>query len=248
VRVPARLGLVLLLAVAWLLPWADVLDAVTGRAVRETGAARLGGVGPAVLVVLWGLALATLCGRTRRGLQAGEAFSAAALAAMTAGLLLAGHPWITGGRVQQDAWLPIFLPLAALAALDGWTRLASPATGSEITAVRVAAALFAAGALAADRQALLAGIAGWIGAAPLAFLLGRGGPAARLVLEALIVVAALTAGFAPTLRRWMGEVREPIGGLALPSVAWSALAATVVLTGISALFAPREPDAAGPTR
>lgn len=239
-----RLVLLLLLAVAWLLPWAQVHDAFTGGTRSESGAALMGGVGVAALVVLWSLALATLLGRTRRGLLAGEAFGAAALAGATGALLLLGHPWIPGAA-KHAQWIPIFLPLAALAALDGATRLASPTTGSEITAVRAAAALFAAGALAADHQALPAGLAAWIGGAPLLFLTGRGGPAARLALEALIATAALAAGFAPTLYRWAAGAEGPTRPLLLASVAWYALAALVVLTGVSALFAPRDAEPAG---
>jgi hypothetical protein len=244
-RLGIRLGLVLALAAAWLAPWADVLEGTTGLPVRETGAARTGAVALGALVLLWGLALGSIAARSRRGLMATEAFSSAAVAAAAGALLLAAHPWL----VQEDQgtrWLPIFLPLAALALLDGWTRARNPATGCEITAVRVGAGLLAAAALAADGHALPAGFAAWVALAPLAFLLGKSGHAARLTVEGLVLVAALVAGLAPALLRAAGQtVREPIGGLFLTAFAWSALCAVVVLTAAAAFFAPAAESPSG---
>jgi hypothetical protein len=247
-RLGVRLGLVLALAAAWLAPWADVQESGTGLTERETGAARTGAVALGALVVLWGLSLGSLAAHSRRGLMAAEAFSSAALAAVVGALLLAAHPWVLGDE-HRAKWLPIFLPLAALAALDGWTRLRTPATGCEITAVRVAAGLFAGVALAADGHALAGVLAAWVAVAPLPFLLGRSGHAARLTVEGLVLVAALAAGLAPALLRAMGHpVREPIGGLFLTAFVWSALCAVVVLTAAAALVAPPEPPATGAAR
>lgn len=247
-RLGLRLGLVLALAGAWLAPWADVQESVTGLAQRETGAARTGAVALGALVMLWGLSLGSLAARSRRGLMATEAFSSAAVAAAVGVLLLAAHPWVLGGE-QRARWLPIFLPLAALAALDGWTRLKTPTTGCEITAVRFGAGLFAGLALAADGHALPAALAAWVAVAPLGFLLGRTGRAARLTVEGLLLVAALAAGLAPALLRALGQqVREPIGGLFLTAFVWSALCAVVVLTAAAAFVAPPEPPATGPAR
>jgi hypothetical protein len=247
-RLGIRLGLVLALAAAWLAPWAEVQEATTGLTQRETGAGRTGAVALGALVVLWGLSLGSLAARSRRGLMATEAFSAAAVAAVAGALLIASHPWMEGDA-NRARWLPIFLPLAALAALDGWMRLKSPATGCEITAVRVAAGLLAASALAADGHALPAALAGWVAVAPLAFLLGRSGHAARLTVEGLLLLAALAAGLAPALLRAMGQpAREPIGGLFLTAFAWSVLCAVVVLTAAAAFLAPPEPPAPGAAR
>jgi hypothetical protein len=219
----------------------------TAVPVREAGAARTGTPALAALVVLWGLSLTTLCAGTRRGLQAGEAFASAAVCAVTGALLFAAHPWVPGeGKVPL--WLPIFLPLGGLAALDGFARLRSRGTRAEIAAVRVGAGLFAAGVLAADRQGLPAALAAWVAAAPLVFLVGRSAQAARLGVEALIVLAALVAGFAPSLQGRLFEVRAPLGGLFLTGYAWSALAALVVLTGVAPFSAPREEPVAGPAR
>ncbi len=243
-RAWARLALLALLAGAWLLPWADVQRVSDGLAEREAGTARTGAVGFSALVVLWGLSLTALCAGTRRGLLAGEAFTSGTLALAVAGLLALGHPWVPGGE-QRAGWLPVFGPLALLALLDGGARLVAARAG-EITWVRVGAGVFVAASLASDAQWLPAALAGWIALAPLAFLPRRGAAAARRGLEGLLTLAALAAGFAPTLHRGLVAVRDPVGSLFLTAVVWSLLAALVVLTGASGLFEPAEPD--GPAR
>lgn len=239
-----RLGLLLLLAGAWVLPWADVQRPQDGQSERELGVARTGAVALAALVVLWGLSATVLVARSRRGLRAGEAFTAAALAVVVAVLLAVAHPWIPGGE-QRTGWLPVFGPLALLAALDAVTRLWAR-VGNEITGVRVGAGLFVAGSLVSDAQWLPAALAGWLALAPLAFLPRRGAGAARRGVEALVALAALAAGFAPTLQRQLLTVREPIDGLFLTAIVWSLLCALVVLTGASGVFEPS--DAAEPRR
>ena len=246
-RLPLRLGLALALGLLWLAPWADVQAATTAAPEREAGFSRTGAPALAALVALWGLSLTSMGAGTRRGLQAGEAFTSAALCGAVTALLLAAHPWVPGaGKVPL--WLPIFLPLGGLAALDGLTRLRSQGTRGEIAAVRVGAGLFAALALAADRQGLPAVLAAWVAAAPLAFLAGRSLRSARLAVEALIVLAALAAGFAPSLQGRLLDVRAPLGGLFLTAYLWSALAALVVLTGVAPFFAPRDEPVPEPAR
>jgi len=234
-----RLGLLLGLALTWLLPWADVADPVTGKSFTQSGAARTGIAALGALVLLWGLSLTALVARTRAGLLAGEAFTAAGLCAVAATLLLWKHPWLASGE-RAAALLPVFVPLALLSVLDGVMRLKA-AGGGEIAAVRVGAGVFAAASLLADEAPAAAGVAFLASAGPLAFLVGRTLPAARRSLDFLITLGALVAGFAPTLQRQLALVPDPPDGLKPSAIAWSVLAALVVLTGASGLFAPAEP-------
>jgi len=234
-----RLGLLLGLAVTWLLPWADVTDPVSGRALTQIGAARTGIAALGALVWLWGLSLTALVARTRAGLLAGEAFTAAGLCAVAATLLLEQHAWLATGE-RAAALLPVFVPLGLLAVLDGAMRLKA-AGGGEIAAVRVGAGVFAAASLLADEAPAAAGMAFLASAGPLAFLAGRTLPAAQRSLDLLITLGALVAGFAPTLQRQLALVPDTAAGLLPSAIAWSVLAALVVLTGASGLFAPAEP-------
>jgi len=236
----ARLVLLLALAVTWLLPWADVLDPLRGTPLTQAGAARTGVVALGALVLLWGLSLTVLLARTRAGLFAGEAFSAAGLSVVACVLLVSEHPWLATGE-RAAALLPVFAPLGLLAVLDGAMRLRSSGSGGEISAVRVGAGVFAAASLLADEAPAAAALACAASAGPLLFLVGRGAPAARRALEGLITLAALAAGFAPTLQRQLSLVPDPVGGLFPSAIAWSVLAALVVLTGASGLLAPAEP-------
>lgn len=237
---PWRLALVLALAVVWLLPWADTLSPTTGATQTQRGAERTGMAGLSALLVLWGLLLTTHMARTRRGVLAGEAFTHALLAGLVTLLLALEHPWLAAGE-RAAAWLPVFAPLALLAALDGATRLSSARTGCEITAVRVGAGLFAAASLAAGKAWLPAALAAWIAGAPLVFLAGRSRAAAGRALEGLLVGGALGAGFAPALQRLLVRMPDAIGGMRPTAIAWSVLAAIVVLNACSGLLAPSEP-------
>ncbi len=236
----ARLGLLLALAVTWILPWADVLDPLSGTPLTQSGAARTGIAALGALVLLWGLSLTAILARTRAGLFAGEAFSAAALCAVACALLVGEHPWLASGE-RAAALLPVFAPLGLLAVLDAAMRLKAPGSGGEISAVRVGAGVFAAASLLADEAPAAAALAFAASAGPLAFLLGRSAPAARRALDGLITLGALAAGFAPTLQRKLALVPDPVGGLFPSAIAWSVLAALVVLTGASGLFAQSEP-------
>jgi hypothetical protein len=145
----ARLGLLLALAVTWILPWADVLDPLRGTPLTQSGAARAGVAALGALVLLWGFSLTALLARTRAGLFAGEAFSAAGLCAVACALLVGEHPWLATGE-RAAALLPVFAPLGLLAVLDGAMRLKAVGPGGEISAVRVGAGVFAAASLLAD--------------------------------------------------------------------------------------------------
>jgi hypothetical protein len=245
----ARLVLVPLLALAWILPWADASEPVRGLVVTQVGATRTGLPGLAALALLWGWSLTAVCARTRAGAQAGEAFSAAGLAAGVSVLLLLEQGWLPTAE-RGRALLPVFVPLALLAAIDGLLRWTSARRGvapdGSVSAVRVATGVFTAGALVADDAYGPAGLAFAIAAGPLAFLVGTSGSAARRSLDLLLTLGALAAGFAPTLWRLLERVPEPIDGLLPAAVAWSVLAALVVLTSASGLLAPADEMGAPP--
>lgn len=237
-----RLGVLLAMGVLWLLPWVEVQALGTGLRTPEAGAARTGAVALAGLIVAWGLGLTVGLARTRGGLRAGEAFTACALAGAVSLLLFLEHPWIPGGD-RRAGWLPVFLPLALLAALEGVTRLRAPASGGEVAAVRMGAGLFAAGTLAADERWLLAALAGWVALAPLLFLRVRTAGGARRAIEALGVPAGLVLGFALSLNRRVVTLRIPLDDSSSSSalvLAWCVLAAVVVLLAAAGLLDPED--------
>lgn len=244
-----RLCLLLLLAGLWLLPWAEVQDRVSGAVRTQAGSERTGVPALAALVLLWAWSLAACVARTRAGLRAGEALAAGALGAVACALLVAGHPWLPGGA-RAAGLLPVFVPLSAMALMEGLLRLgeargARTGAGSVAT-LRSAAAVFCASALLANEAPAPALLALLLGVGPLAFLPGHDVGAARRSLDGLVTLGGLLAGFAPTVQRLLASVPDPLAGLMPSAVAWSVLSALVVLTGASGLFAPREGAPAAP--
>jgi hypothetical protein len=234
-----RPALVLALAVVWLLPWADVQGAGTGGLVTQRGVERAGPAAPAALVLLWSLSLAALAGVRAAALRSGEAFAAAAVCGLAAALIATGR---LGAPTAERAgtWLPIFVPLGLLALLEAGSRLAGAGSERTIGVVRVAAAAFAAAVLALDGAWAPAAFAGWVALAPLAFVRARDAHAERRGLEGLALLAALLAGFAPTLAQRLATLPAPVGGIGVAAVGWSVLAALVVLISTAGLLAPRE--------
>jgi hypothetical protein len=240
-----RLVLLPALAVTWTLPWAEVQDRMTGAVYVQDGAARTGVPAVVALVLLWGWSITALVARTRRGMRTGEAASAALLGGLACALLLTGHPWLpTADRAQ--ALLPVFGPLTLLALLDALLQRAQAGAEAGVRAglgaVRVAAGLFSSAALFADEAGGPALIVLAMSLGPLAFLGGRTDAAARRSLDGLITLGGLGAGFAPTMQRWLTTVPDTVAGLEPSAIAWSVLAALVVLTGASGLFAPFAPE------
>ncbi|MFM8385258.1 MAG: hypothetical protein ACKOCB_00355 [Planctomycetia bacterium] len=242
-----RLGLLLVLAGLWLLPWAEVQDRATGVVRTQVGAERTGLPALAALVLLWSWALAGCVARSRPALRAGEALASGALGCVVTVLLLLGHPWLPGAARAQ-ALLPVFVPLAALGMLEGLLRVAEARgarTGAgTVATLRCAAGVFCASALLANEALAPALLACLLGVGPLAFVAGRDPEAARRSLDGLITLGGLLAGFAPTLQRVLASVPDPVAGLMPSAVGWSVLSALVVLTGATGLFAPREGSAA----
>lgn len=239
VRVRDRLRLVALAVLVglWVLP-AWVQAQVGDEFVHEPGAVRSGASAALALLALWGLSATSLAARTLRGLRVGAAWTDAVLAAAATGLLLARHPWIPGGDIR-GAWVPIFAPLALLAALDAlvvrWRRDA----GYEISVIRAGAALFAAGALVIDGSYIPAAVAAWLGVAPLMFLKLHDPKAARRSLEAFVLVAAAVAGLAPWIQKAVVGVHPAVGTeLTLWVYLWCVTAALVVTTAMDGVMRP----------
>ncbi|MFM8979184.1 MAG: hypothetical protein ACKOSS_01785 [Planctomycetia bacterium] len=239
-----RLALLVALGVLWLLPWAEVQDRATGVVRTQAGAERTGLPALAALVLLWAWTLAGCLARSRAALRAGEALAAGLLGALVATLLAVGHPWLPGAT-RAAGLLPVFVPLAALGLLEGVLRMAGARgarTGAgTVSTLRAAAALFCASALLANEAHAPALLALLLGVGPLAFLAGHDAVAARRSLDGLVTLGGLLAGFAPSLQRLLASVPEPLAGLMPSAVAWSVLAALLVLSGATGLLAPREP-------
>ena len=243
-----RLRLVALLALVllWVLPvW--VVAQVGDTSVGELGAVRSGVTAALALLALWGLSATSLGARTLSGLRIGGALTDAAIALTTTGLLLVKHPWIPGGALRE-AWVPIFGPLALLALLDALVTARRRGAGYEISVIRGGAALFAAGALAVNQDWIPAGIALWLGVAPLMFLKLRRPAPARRSLELFILVAAALAGLSPWIQKSLVGVNPAVGGsdLTLPVYGWCVVAALVVTTALDGVMRP-EAESAPPT-
>lgn len=236
-RLLALLGMVAI----WMGPdWVQV--DVGGVARFEKGAVRTGVTGALALIALWGLASTSLAARSLRGLRVGTALTDAALALTTALLLLNAHPWIPGGDLRE-AWVPVFLPLALLALLDAGVHAWRPQAGSQVTAIRGGAALFAALALAAEGSWIPAGIALWLAITALVFVRATAAASARRALEILTLAAGAVAGLAPWLQRDLVGVNQTIGPeLTWPVYVWCVLAALVVTTALDGVVRP-EADA-----
>jgi hypothetical protein len=244
-RERTRLALLLAATLVWLQPW---LGAERGP--HAGGAPAFLG-----LVAAWGLALAALLARTRRGIGYGEAAAAAAVAGALALLLASAHPWIAGGE-RRASWIPIFAPLALLGLLDLSVRLRRPAAtgdgeglggpGREITAIRGGSALLAAAALVVALEPLPAATAAFLGTVP--FLVHWAGTAraARRALEAASLVAAVVLVAAPDLH----AAGRPASFSAVAPTLWPYLwrVVTLGLAGVALLgvLSPEDRTAAVP--
>ena len=232
-----RLLALLALLVLWMGPtWvsAQVSDGV----VAERGAVRSGIAAALALIGLWGLAATSLAARTLRGLRMGAALTDAVLALVTAGLLVAKHPWIPGGDLRE-AWVPVFAPLVLLGVLDAAVVARRADAGHGIAVIRAGAALFAAAALGIAAQWIPAGIALWLGVSPLMFLRLERTVSARRSLEGFVLVAAAVAGLAPWIHRQAVGWNPAIGpALTVPVYLWCITAALLVTTAIDGLLRP----------
>lgn len=242
-RLLSLLGMVVL----WTVPdWVQV--DVDGIARWENGAVRTGVTAALALIALWGLSATSLASRTARGLRAGTALTDTAIAATTALLLLGEHAWIPGTDLRE-AWVPIFLPLALLGALDAIVHATRPDAGSHVTFIRGGAALFAAVALAVDASWIPACIALWLSVSALVFVKRPNALATRRALELLALVAAALAGLAPWIQRDLVGVNPTIGAaLTWPIYVWCLLAALVVTTALDGVLRPEAEGAPAPRR
>ncbi len=234
-----RLRLLALLALValWIGPTWVRAQVETG-VVDEKGAVRSGIAAALALIALWGLSATSLASRTLRGLRVGGAATDAFLALATTGLLIVEHPWIPGGDLRE-AWVPIFGPLALLATLDAIVIARRRKPGFEISIIRAGAAIFAAAALGIDGRWIPAGIAAWLGIAPLMFLKLPTAFKARRSLEAFVLVAAVMAGLAPWIHKlavgWNPAIDRE---LSWPVYLWCVTAAFLVTSALDGLMRP----------
>ncbi len=239
-----RFALLLGLVLLWVLPsWglAQVGDAF----VRQIGALRTGAAAGIGLLVLVGLAATSFLARTGRGLRAGLAATHAIAATATTVLLATEHPWIPGGARRLD-WVPVFAPLAVLAALDAWRGAVDPRHGTLLGWARAFAGLFAAGAFYVADAPIPAGIAAWLGLGGFAAVRVTGAVGVRRTIEALTMVAALIVGAAPQIQsRFVGVELLESGSHGWPEVVWVVLAAILATTGVDGVLRP-VPDADAP--
>jgi hypothetical protein len=218
-----------------MLRWVDAQIA-DGSVVSQRGPARTGAFAALALLALWGLAVTAQTASGRRGLRAGGALTDAGIALLATVLLFFTHPWIPGGA-GRTAWVPIFLPLCLLAFLDALVVSRRDAPGAEVSVVRGVAALFAAGALVLGEAWLPAGIAVWLALSPL--LLGRTAPvpALRRRLYVLLLLAGVTAVFAPDLA---GRLRDLPAAVVfyVGRFGWEVAAFLLVLTAVHGIWKP----------
>jgi len=241
VRARARLIVVALGRVVWMLPWRS--DGTTGPAL--TGAPALLG-----FVVVWGLAATALLARTRRGLLVGEAVTSAAVAVAMTALVVAPHPWLPPPD-RSATCLPIFGPLAALALLDAVSRLRRPPLGAEVAVIRAVTALLCAGALFVAWDPLPAAVAAGLALAPLAVVGPATARGARRALEGVALVGAvvlfLAPEFHPAVVGAAGDVAAQVETTTpWPFVFWLVVATLVILTGRSVLLPEADRDAGAP--
>ena len=222
----------------WNLPWIGDL----------AGSGRTGPAGAVALVLGFGLALVALVARTRRDLLCGEAAVSFALAGLVTMLVATSHPWIAGPD-RRAVLVPIFGPLALLAALDLVTRARGVSVGAEVSVVRAAAALVAALANFVVLDPVPAGAALLLALLPAAAALPRTARAARRALEGVAFGGAVLLFLAPEIH----DAVAPTTRLLTTPTVWAFLhrlsgIGLGVLTGI-AIFLPEgdAPDA-GPVR
>jgi hypothetical protein len=232
----ARIVVLALALVLWLLPWSQSFRGFTDDARVESGASRTGAVAALAFVLAWGLGTTARQARTRRGLDLGEAATSCAVAGLVALLVAIEHPWVPGAGQRSAAWLPIFVPLALLSALDLVVRLRRPGAGAEVTAIRAGSGLVAALALAVARQPLPATAALLVALGAGATLLPSTEAGSRRAHDALALAAALALLFAMPLRSAVDAPARVIKDVSAAPVAFQACAAAlVVLTGAHAL-------------
>lgn len=188
-RARGRLFLLIAAVGVWCLPWIG----------EATGAQRTGAAGALALAGAWGVAAVLLLARTRRDLLLGEAAVSFAVAGLLTVLVATGHPWIVGPE-RRDLLLPVFGPLALLAALDLSTRARGAAVGVEVPVVRAVAAFLAALAHFVANDRLAAGAALLLALLPAASALPRTARGARRALEGVAFVLAAALFLAPELR------------------------------------------------
>ncbi|MGE0193347.1 MAG: hypothetical protein AB7T63_15050 [Planctomycetota bacterium] len=237
-----RLILLLVLVLVWVLPsWGR---AQVGDGFREQiGALRTGAAAALGLLILGGLAATSLLARTRTALRAGLAATHAVVAAVMTVLLLIEHPWVPGGALRS-AWVPVFAPLALLAALDAWRSAIDPDHGDLLGWARALSGLFAAGAFYVASAPIPAGVAAWLGLGGFAALRAGSARGVRRVLETLVVLAGLVAGGAPQLQaRFVGVDPLEAATHGWPGYVWVVLCAVVATTGVDGVLRPSpDPD------
>ena len=106
-------------------------------------------------------------------------------------LLLLQHPWVPGGALRS-AWVPVFAPLALLAALDAWRSAVDPDHGDLLGWARALSGLFAAGAFYVAGAPIPAGVAAWLGLGGFAALRAGSARGVRRVIEALVILGGLS--------------------------------------------------------
>jgi hypothetical protein len=233
--VPGRLRLAVCAALAllWFAPWGQVLD-LAGATRTETGAEATGAPGALALVALWGVGAALLLARTRRGMRIGAAVADTAIALLSTGLLAFLHPWLPGGSLRE-LWVPVFGPLAALALVEAVGLARRDDSGSEVTAIRAGAGLFAAATLFVAGAWVPAATALWLGVLPLALLRTRSAEGSRVVLEAAFLVAAAAAYTAPLVHSAILPGPDPTGDPTPWPLAWSVLTAALGVGAVLSL-------------
>ena len=164
---------------------------------------------------------------------------------MTA-LAATAHPWIPG-PARGAVLLPIFGPLALLAALDFATRASGATAGIEVAVVRAASALVAAIGCALARDGISAGTALFLAILPTVAALPRGARLARRGLEGAAFVAAAVLFLAPELH---DAIFSTVRSLEAPTV-WAFLHRLAgiglgTLAGISVGSPEGEASDAGP--
>ena len=235
-----RLVLLLALLLLWVIPnWTTARSAGSGY--REViGAVRTGAFAALALVVLWGLSATSLLTRRRRGMRAGMAWTHALTAGLMAALLFVEHPWIPGGDARA-AWVPVFAPLALLAALDAWRTQVDLRHGSALALFRALGGIFAAVAFYVAGHPVPAGVAAWLGLSGLAVLGAGNALSNRRRIELLLFLAALVAGAAPHLHDALvlpADTRYLHSRFGAAGYAWVILSAVLATAGLDGLLRP----------
>jgi hypothetical protein len=236
---PRLVALAVCLA-TWVLPWEVAFVDYAGPARTLAGPVRTGGVAALAFVAAWGLALAAGSRRGLPGLAVGEAATSFALGALVVGLLVAEHPFLPGGD-RRESWIPVFAPLACLAALDLGVRLSRPGAGAEITAVRAGSAAVAALALFVAREPLPLGAAAWLALAAGSSLLSAD-TARRRGQHALALVAAVAILYAPEALAWIEPQPSRIRTASPAPLAYRAAAAALVAATFVDFVRPHASD------